>query len=107
MGKFYDKDGSPLELLEWAKKFEDKAYCRVALDILPDGTRISTVWLGLNHNFGEGPPLIFETMVFDIPVNYALREREQERYSTLEEAQAGHAAILAKNRCLEGMPDVS
>ncbi len=25
---------------------------------------ISTLWLGINHNYGDGPPLIFETMVF-------------------------------------------
>lgn len=26
---------------------------------------VSTVFLGLNHNFGPGPPLVYETMVFD------------------------------------------
>jgi hypothetical protein len=25
---------------------------------------VSTVFLGLNHQFSEGPPLIFETMIF-------------------------------------------
>ena len=46
---------------------------------------ISTVWLGLNRQYGEGPPLIFETVAF--------REEESglvERYSTRKDAVAGH-----------------
>lgn len=47
---------------------------------------ISTVWLGLNHNFFDGPPLIFETMIFGGNL-----DQEMWRYSTVEEARAGHA----------------
>jgi hypothetical protein len=47
--------------------------------------RVSTVFLGLDHGFG-GRPKLFETMVF---VGHA--EQGCERYSTWDEAEAGHA----------------
>lgn len=52
-----------------------------------DGWRVSTVFIGIDHNFsGHGPPLLFETIVFDD------REDEgQERYSTKDDALIGHA----------------
>lgn len=56
-----------------------------------DGIEVSTVFLGLNHNWGSGAPHIFETMVFGGPL-----DGEQDRYSTWEEAEAGHASIVRK-----------
>jgi len=92
---FYDKDGKPVSLKQWAKLIEDPTYRRVAETILPDGTWISTVLLGLDHRFTmEGPPVIFETMVFPDAEN--LRERDCERYATQEEAIAGHATMVQK-----------
>ena len=60
---------------------------------------ISTVWLGLDHNyFQNGPPLIFETMVFANPETdeegYGLTEFDVLRYATEEEAIAGHNAMV-------------
>lgn len=58
------------------------------------GWRISTVFLGLDHRFhGEGPPILFETLVFapkDAP--RALREFDGRmiRYCTWQEAEQGH-----------------
>jgi len=46
---------------------------------------ISTVFLGLDHQWGDGPPLLFETMVFGGAYHH-----ECERYSTWDEAEAGH-----------------
>jgi hypothetical protein len=91
---YYDKQGKPMELLEWGKLFEDFSYKRVAEDTLPDGKWVSTVWLGLNHQYGGGPPLIFETMVF--PSRDKLDELHCQRYSTEEEAVSGHKAIVEK-----------
>lgn len=48
---------------------------------------VSTVFLGLDHNFGGGPPLIFETMIF--PSNNS-SETGCWRYSTEAEALEGH-----------------
>ena len=53
---------------------------------------VSTVDLGINHNFGAGEPLYYETMIFDSNRN----EEYMERYSTLEEAMARHKEILKK-----------
>ena len=95
MGDYYDKEGHPLELMEWAALLErrDPDYKRIDLTILTDGAEISTVWLGLNHRFSEGPPLIFETMVFSQGKD---NDGDTDRYSTLAEAQAGHLAMVAK-----------
>jgi hypothetical protein len=89
MSDYFDREGNPIKLMDWAKRFEDLEYRRVAWDGLPSGGYVSTVWLGLNHAFGGGPPLIFETMVFPECTIC-------ERYATEEDARAGHARILRK-----------
>jgi hypothetical protein len=63
----YDKQGKPISLRQWAETFEyEPEYRRVAETNLPSGRWVSTVWLGINYNLSEeGPPLIFETMVFE------------------------------------------
>lgn len=60
---YYDRQGKPLDTLEWAPLFESRAYREVAATKLPNGVSISTVWLGMDHSF-SGPPIIFESMVF-------------------------------------------
>ena len=65
---------------------------------------ISTVFLGLNHNFiKKGLPLLFETMVF----NHGTKENKyldhyMERYSTWDEAEKGHDKIADMVRMTEG-----
>ena len=107
MSEYYDKGGAPLELMEWADIYEHgkdgqsrSEYKRVAETTLSDGKWISTVWLGLDHQFGDGPPLIFETMVFTSPTN--MDEQEVDRYSTLTEAEEGHKAMVL--RWNDGVP---
>ena len=92
--RYYDKDGSPMEMMEWGdkKQINDPEYKRVAETTLTDGTWISTVWVGLDMQFGDGPPLIFETMVFLSKDN--LDEQDMDRYSTLEEAMEGHDRMV-------------
>lgn len=79
----------PVDLMTWAAWYEkaDRAVAKTAVG----ESRISTVFLGVDHQWGEGPPLIFETMVFDGPL-----DGEQERCSTWEEAEAQHAAMVEK-----------
>jgi hypothetical protein len=48
--------------------------------------RVSTVFIGIDHGFGRGPPLLFETMLF---VNGV--EQGCEHYCTWDEAETGHA----------------
>jgi hypothetical protein len=66
----------------------------VGQDTLPDGTLVSTVFLVIDHQYGDGPPLLFETMVFPDPESGV--ESFCERYATWIEAEAGHAAVLAQ-----------
>lgn len=61
---------------------------RVALDEVGEA-RISTVFLGIDHQWGSGPPLLFETMVFGGPM-----DEQQWRYSTWDEAEAGHHRVV-------------
>lgn len=63
---------------------------RIARDVLPNGVEVSTVFLGLDHNFSDaGPAIVFETMVFG-----GENDQAQVRYSTWEQAVAGHAQML-------------
>ena len=92
--KNFDKNGKEINLEEWGKLFGDKDYKIIKQETLPDGKKVSTVWLGLDHNFGEGEPLIFETMVFSSEGDFS--DVDVERYSTLEEAQKGHKEMVKK-----------
>lgn len=78
----------PCDLMTWARWLEEDRDChRVGLDIV-NGWRVSTVFLGLDHRFGDyGPPIVFETMVF--------KEEDQasqymRQYCTWDEAKKGH-----------------
>jgi hypothetical protein len=76
------------DTLDWGKWFQTAN--RVVARNENDGVVVSTVFLGLDHRFGgKGPPLIFETMIFGGP-----RDQETYRYSTWEEAEAGHRKLL-------------
>lgn len=86
----------------WYKLKEDKT-----VEPLPDGVypqrdenfrvgddtineqRVSTVFLSLDHSWIGGPPLLFETMIFDGPYDGFMR-----RYSTYDEALAGHNKVV-------------
>lgn len=55
---------------------------------------VSTVFLVLDYRFGgDGPPLLFETLVFG-----GLFDQEGDRYATEAEARAGHAAMVQRVR---------
>ena len=73
----------------WGKFFESKDRI-VKQETLSNGLRVSTVFLGIDHNFGEGEPLLFESMVFGAD------EEIQERYSTYEQAEEGHKKLVEK-----------
>jgi hypothetical protein len=115
---YFDKLGKPIGRDTWSHLLEDMAYRRVAWDELPGGGYVSTVWLGLDHGFGAGPPLIFESMTFPdpseqvshgrvsrrgrglqagAPASAAARPRASGigRYTTLEEALEGHRRMVA------------
>lgn len=74
---------------EWSKNYEFRDR-HVDWDEIEDH-KVSTVWLGLDHNYsGEGDPLLFETMIFNPQGN----DIYCRRYSTWEEAEDGHQIAL-------------
>ncbi len=90
----YDKNGSPISMEEWGERLKAPEYKRVAETTLTDGKWISTVWLGLDHGFEGGQPLIFETMVFTSEKD--LDEHDMERYCNIEQAEQGHIDMVKK-----------
>jgi hypothetical protein len=105
---YYDRSGTPLELMAWAMLHKDMTYkIVVKTDVGP--YTVSTVWLGADHQFFDGgPPLIFESMVFEperpVPSEWRTfaprRTYRPEfdhfttRYSTEDEAKRGHELIV-------------
>lgn len=88
---YYLKDKIPVkakDVMDWAQKFERQSEERIVKQEEVNGKFISTVFLGINHNWGEGDPLLFETMVFPSKDNFA--DLYCDRYSTWEEAELGH-----------------
>jgi hypothetical protein len=102
-----------VELWEWAEWFENNQNRTIAFTKLDD-CDISTVFLGLNHNWVSPPkqkhrvidedwevsqeshpdvpdwtPILFETMIFGGPYN-----ESQWRYRTKKAAEAHHAKLV-------------
>jgi hypothetical protein len=90
-----DASGCPQlepDLIKWAMWFET-ANRRIAFDAYGD-TSVSTVFLGLDHNFGDGPPALWETAIFG-----GDHDGDTTRYSTRADAIQGHniaKAIVSK-----------
>jgi len=75
------------DIMTWATWFETADRIVKQTPINQD-VRVSTVFLGLDHQFGDGPPLLFQTMIFG-------GEYDQWRYSTWDEAVLGHNAAVS------------
>lgn len=114
---YLDKMGKPLSLLEWAGLIENLEYkivgsTEIAPTTINPASRLSTVWLGIDHSFTPfGPPLLFETMRFSLQqksrqflpgfyhpsLDFPIDKNEvtdQMRWSTEEQARLGHDRIL-------------
>jgi len=93
---YYDRQGRPITIEERIRldnsEVDGLPYMRIA-ETFTEGCRVSTVWLGLNHQHGDGPPLIFETMVFGGGL-----DQHAERWATEDEARAGHEQMVEKVR---------
>lgn len=74
------------DLMTWARSFENgEVGRRVKRETIGDGVEVSTVFLAIDHQFGDGPPLLWETMIFGGP-----HDSYQDRYSTYDDAVVGH-----------------
>jgi len=82
----------PVSLLVWARWFERSPERMIAKTQVGDA-RVSTVFLGLDHSFGGGPPQIFETMIFGGPA-----DGEMWRCATYDEAEDQHCTAIEKAR---------
>ena len=82
-----DRVAVPVEdFMEWAQRFETQSEERIVAQITIGEVFVSTVFIGLDHNFQvDGPPLIYETMIFGGDF-----DQYQYRYSTWTEAEVGH-----------------
>ena len=91
MSEWYILDEShnpqPATIEQWSKWSTAEAK-RVARDEVGDSS-ISTVFLGLDHSFEGGWPLLFETMVFGGHL-----DGEMDRYYTWKEALEGHKQMV-------------
>lgn len=89
--------------MQWARWLEtaDRTVARTLIGKF----EVSTVFLALNHSFGGGRPMLFETMVFKYPrpkfkMTMNAKDHEHkyddivERYSTWEGAEKGHRKIV-------------
>jgi len=88
---YYDRLGNPISLMIWGELHRNRDYVVLAQDpMVVKGVPVlvSTVWLGIDHAFGDGAPVIFG-----------------ERYHTEEEALEGHGAALRKLCALEEWND--
>lgn len=95
----YSRDGEPMpdDWFDASKYPRGKAKWsteqRVGRTVVGE-TTVSTVWLfGIDHNWGDGVPIIFETMVFG-----GVHDQELRRYSSEEAAMRGHLAVVDRLR---------
>jgi len=94
-----DETGNPKpedDLVLWARWLET-ADRRVARAELPDGVEVSTVFLGFDHGFRGGSPILYETMIFGGSHSYW-----QRRSCTREEALLDHAKAIQVAMGFEG-----
>jgi hypothetical protein len=90
-----DRVAVAVDLDTWSKNFStiDRSVCKTEIG----GMKISTVFMGLDHNYRlDGPPILFETMIFgDIEDT-----GDQWRCSTWMQAEAMHqkACDLVRSR---------
>lgn len=99
IGYTLDSKHNPLpqvDVLYWGRWFAEndrhvrKSYVR--------GYYVSTVFLGIDHSWSGGKPVLFETMIFPLSkkggeiIHFA--EDFCDRYCTWDEAVAGHARAV-------------
>ena len=91
-----DNKGSPVYEPDMAKfgQFLVSEAKIVKQDTLPDGTFVSTVFMGVDY---RSPPRLWETIIFGGP-----EDGYEKRYTNRAAAVRGHAAALA--RAEAGLP---
>ena len=95
-----DDEGNPIaepDLRKWSAWFNEGHRRVDATEVC--GKWVSTVFLGIDHGFGGGPPILWETMVFSNAKGRFMGDIGQDlgckRYCRLVDAKAGHVATVA------------
>jgi hypothetical protein len=91
-----DTDGEPLAVEDvelWGQWFETSGPARVVAqdrDEAPGAPAVlvSTVFLALDHSFGDGDPVLWESLVFGGPLDGTMT-----RYTTRRAALDGHQRL--------------
>lgn len=81
------------DLLEWGawmKAAQESGRAQVAEDRI-DPFHIRTHFCGCDHNWEDGPPVLFETLVTE---NNERRDLYTQRYTTWNDAETGHAQVI-------------
>jgi hypothetical protein len=98
---YYDRQGKPMTMQQWAQMFEDEGYRHIARDVIgPDEPldtapliTVSTLWLGLNHDWRSDEPLIYETIIIG-----GEHDATGMRHATERRAREGHRPRPAWSR---------
>lgn len=92
MPEFFDRQGQPIELMDWARKFEDTSYRNIAVDVdtMDDPhIMVSTIWEGLPQPLSLSP-IEFPYGIFETAVVIDGAVQLKRRWNTEEEAIAKH-----------------
>ena len=86
------------DVFEWSEtRYKQDSH---VADEMVGNTRISTVFLGLDHSWQGGPPMLFETMTFDENGSTS----DPLRCSTWEEAEQQHQRVVDQVRSSQDEP---
>ncbi len=88
---WFDMDGSKISTEEYVARTKADPKWRIVARTDVGERHVSTVLLGFDPGFGDGTPIIFETMTFP-------DQSICERYATREQAEAGHLGVVVQVR---------
>jgi hypothetical protein len=94
-----DATGEPLavdDVRAWGMWYESAGVSRIVEQTHVEQYFVSTVFLGIDHQWGDGLPLLWETMVFD-DSRAGMDKRldvDCHRYSSRADALAGHQTTV-------------
>lgn len=108
MGQYIlNKNNKPVrcnDILKWGAWFQTHSN-KVKVTRL-NNYSVSTIFLGIDHSWGGGVPLLFETMVFEEKNRIKKGEFAgvQMRWNTHEEAVKGHNKLVREIKKKEKQP---
>jgi hypothetical protein len=99
-----DDDGHPVpepDLYAWGRWYETSREKRIVARTVTALHEVSTVFLALDHGWGRGPPILWETMVFQRDSDGGWQgslDDIQWRYRSRAEALQGHQDVVEEIR---------